>query len=205
MAQLSIYPNPATNDNVQFDEFEGVAYADITNEFDHDLELTWVRSVIEMTEGWESAVCDVNQCYMPFVNSQDFFLEAGHSGDMDVHVYPNGIEGGAIVKVEVFVTEDPSISTSALYYFNHAVGLTERFTEKVKLFPNPTSDFIHIEDSKNDINGVEVFSIDGKLLLSTSLSIPQSIDIRNLPKGNYILKLRNKNAQVVSTNLIIKI
>lgn len=203
-AQLSISPNPSLNDNVLPDVFEGVAYATITNGFSQPQELTWERTELFITEGWTSAVCDVNQCYLPHVASQDFVLNKNQSGAMDVHVYPNGIEGGAIIQVDVFVTDDPSISTSATYYFNFGVGLTEKFTEKVKVYPNPTADYIYIDDSNTALFKVELYDVTGKLVVSQSLNDGSRIDLYHLPAGHYILKLLDKESRLVSTNHVVK-
>ena len=203
-AQFSISPNPVYKDGVMANDFEGVAYATITNETDQDLNLTWSRSVIEITEGWTSAVCDVIQCYIPSVSSQPFDLAAGASGAMDVHVYPNGFEGAAIIKVVINQTDDPFINTSATYYFNHAVGIAEKFSEAIKIYPNPTQDYISIDNTENLAVKADIYSVTGKLVLSSSLTGSERINVQELPAGNYILKLLDGNSQIVSTNLLVK-
>lgn len=203
-AQFSIAPDPVYIDGVLPDDFEGVAKAIITNDTDQDLILTWNRNVIEITDGWGSAVCDVNQCYSPSTSSFDFELAAGDSGAMDVHVYPNGFEGAAIIKVIVNRADDPFVSTSATYYFNQTVGVAEKFTEAIKIYPNPTQDFISIDNAENLVAKADIYNVSGKLVLSTSLMGSEKINVQNLPAGNYILKLLDQNSKVVSTNLLVK-
>jgi len=204
VAQFTITPNPVYEEGVAPEDFEGVGYATITNETEEDLNLTWSRSVIEITEGWTSAICDVNQCYLPNISSQPFDLAAGDSGAMDVHVYPNGFEGAAIIKVVVHRTDDPFVSTSATYYFNQAVGITEKFSEAIKIYPNPAQDYISIDNSENLVVKADIYNLSGQLVLSTNLNGNEIINIQNLSAGNYILKLSNGNSQIVSTNLLIK-
>ena len=203
-AQFSISPDPVYKDGVMPDDFEGVAYAIITNDSGEDLSLQWSRNIIEITEGWGSAVCDVNQCYGQDVNSFAFDLAADSSGAMDVHVYPYGIEGAAIIEVKVYLISDPFVSTTATYYFNQTVGIAERFTEAIKIYPNPTQDYVSIDNVENLAVKAEVYNVTGKLILSSALKGNDRINVQELPAGNYILKLSDQNSKVVSTNLLVK-
>src|SRR5690606_21411635 len=123
---------------------------------------------------------------------------------MDVHVYPNGFSGAAIIQVEVFQTNDSTNITSATYYFNHTVGLTEKFSEAIKVYPNPTQDFISIDNSENLVSEIELYNVSGKMVMSGNLNGSDRISIQEFPAGNYILKLIDSNANIVSTNLVVK-
>ncbi|NEN21886.1 T9SS type A sorting domain-containing protein [Cryomorpha ignava] len=202
--QLSISPNPVFEDGVMPEDFEGIGHSFITNGFDFNLVLTWSLTVVEMTPGWQVAVCDVNQCYLPTVTMMDFSLGAGEDGTMDVHVYPNNFEGQAIIEVEVYQSNDSTNTTSATYFFNHTVGLAEKLSEAIKVYPNPTQDFISIDNSKNFVSSVELYNVTGKMVLSTSLNGSNRISIQELAAGNYILKLVDASSKIVSTNLIVK-
>lgn len=203
-AQFSIAPDPVYKDGVLPDDFEGVAYALITNDSGQDLNLTWSRNVIEITEGWTSAVCDVNQCYGTNTGSFAFDLAADSSGAMDVHVYPNGIVGAAIIEVKVYKTDDPFTSTTATYYINQTVGVAEKFTEAIKIYPNPTQDYISIDNADNLAVKANIYNVTGKLVLSSTLTGNDRINVQELPAGNYILKLLDQDSQIVSTNLMVK-
>lgn len=70
----------------------------------------------------------------------------------------------------------------------YAVGLKELEIEELKIHPNPTSNILNIEIDEFAIDKVEVLSMSGKLLKSTTVNI-NSIDISNLPNGVYFLKI----------------
>lgn len=203
-AQLSIAPNPVYKDGVQPEDFEGVGYALVTNGFDYPLQLEWELTVIEMSEGWQAAVCDINNCYTPAVTVMGFQLAAGQEGTMDVHVYPNGLEGSAIIQVEVYQANDLTNITSATYFFNHSVGVAEKFSEAINVYPNPTQDFVTIDNYENRVAAVELYNVSGKLVLRSDLNGSDRISLQELTSGNYILKLVDENANIVSTNLIVK-
>ena len=201
---IYISPNPVFTQNVMFDDFEGVGHSLFYNEDESALNFTWEIIVVEKTDGWNVAVCDVVQCYLPTVSSQSFDLPAGTAGDMDVHVYPGGIEGAAIIEVNVYETDDPSNNTTGVYFFNHTVGITEKFSEAIKVYPNPTQDFITIDNSENQVSAVELYNVSGKMVLRSDLNGNDRISLQELASGNYILKLVDANANIVSTNLVVK-
>lgn len=205
MAQdFYISPNPVYKNGVTGADVEGVAYADIYTNSDFDLHLTWEVTAVEMTEGWGVAVCDLVQCYFPTVTTESFTLMVDSVGDMDVHVYPNGIEGSAIIEVEVYETDNPSSTTTGIYYFNHTVGIAEKFSEAIKVYPNPTQDYLTIDNSENLVSSVELYNVSGKMVMNSNLNGNDRISIQELAAGNYILKLVDANANIVSTNLVVK-
>lgn len=61
------------------------------------------------------------------------------------------------------------------------------------IIPNPASGYVMVHTpEKADLNHIEIFSLDGTLQLSQTLSGPTRIDISSLPAGVYILAVRNK-------------
>lgn len=84
-----------------------------------------------------------------------------------------------------------------------AVGVIHQFAgieenqEYASIYPNPVLDMLNIK-SKFQIQSISVLSITGKLLIKQTNSI-SSIDISNLPKGNYILKISYYDNQLSDT------
>jgi len=69
-----------------------------------------------------------------------------------------------------------------------------------KIYPNPTGDFINIE-TKNKVSKVEVYN-----LLNKSFNLKYNdnrLDVRNLPQGNYILKIYT-SSEIKTINFIKK-
>jgi hypothetical protein len=66
----------------------------------------------------------------------------------------------------------------------------------VGAFPNPATEYIHVTSEKANISGIEIRSVDGKLLLKTQESVPVQeigIDTRNFERGLYLLKVNTTN------------
>ena len=63
-------------------------------------------------------------------------------------------------------------------------------SKKITIYPNPSSDILFFNNSLLDKN-VEVFDLTGKRLLEIKKSSTNSIDIRNLKKGMYFIKIED--------------
>ncbi|QDO95525.1 T9SS type A sorting domain-containing protein [Formosa sediminum] len=89
-------------------------------------------------------------------------------------------------------------SSSRSHYFTFAggstLGINDVYAENVslKLFPNPSSDFIQISGLKAT-EKYEIFNVLGSVVKSGVISDNQKIRISNLMKGIYILKLEKGN------------
>ncbi|WP_333850689.1 T9SS type A sorting domain-containing protein [Epilithonimonas sp.] len=71
---------------------------------------------------------------------------------------------------------------------------------EVKVFPNPTSDFINIK-SNETIKSVKLYNTSGALV-KTENNNSSKIDIFALPKGNYIISIETESG--IETKKIIK-
>ena len=75
----------------------------------------------------------------------------------------------------------------------------EEFNDSnIKLYPNPTNDFLNIELSNGDIKDLEVYDMAGKLIISKKISSKTyRLDIQYLSNGNYILKINNSSQKFI--------
>ena len=74
--------------------------------------------------------------------------------------------------------------------------------KSISIYPNPSTDFINIESELADINLVNVFNIDGKLISTLKIGKNDRIDITNLPKGIYYLHFNTDQGTI--TRKIVK-
>ena len=75
------------------------------------------------------------------------------------------------------------------------------------LFPNPAKDFVNIKVNQLSSNKLDVslYSLDGKMVLSTSKSIQNNqtqLDVSNLKSGMYFLKITNDDKELVKKLII---
>ncbi len=203
--QVDIQPNPIVVEEVDPDAFEAIGYGTVINATSEAINYTWTRTVVEMTEGWESAVCDKNQCYLPSVSSMDFILLPEEDTLLDVHVYPNNIEGQAIIEVTVTDQDDPANTVTARYYFNsEPTNTLEVQRDRFRVYPNPNSGLFSITGADN-VASVQVYNLAGKLVSNFDTTLDNQYDIRKLPRGSYLVQLIGDNNGIVATKLIQKL
>ncbi len=93
--------------------------------------------------------------------------------------------GIGTLSVYVIVTDlNPCLGTDTINItFEDCVGIKEINYDRINIFPNPTSGIINIVG--NDVQNIELTDLQGRKLYS---GIKSKIDIRQQPKGIYIIK-----------------
>ena len=78
--------------------------------------------------------------------------------------------------------------------------------EKIKIYPNPTSDFINIELQAFNANKVVITNLIGQKIIEMDITGEQTkkIDISSLNNGIYILSLKNKDNRNVTIKILKK-
>ena len=71
------------------------------------------------------------------------------------------------------------------------------------IYPNPAKNYINIDSKNEKILSVDIINILGKTVISKKDFNSNTIDIRNLSKGVYFLKMQNKKNNIVTKRLII--
>ncbi len=80
--------------------------------------------------------------------------------------------------------------------FPSALGISDSIASSphLRIYPNPTSNFITIGNSENDaITKTEVFDLNGRLVASFDKVLDNKIEVSQLVKGTYLLKVYTEN------------
>lgn len=70
---------------------------------------------------------------------------------------------------------------------------------KVKIYPNPVSDLLHITYGEN-IDSISIYDVNGRLLQTIAFlgnSTEQKIDFKDFSSGVYFIKMKSTGASVV--------
>ena len=90
--------------------------------------------------------------------------------------------------IKIVSSNDSTISdTSQMFSITKPIGIQEFDKFKLNIYPNPTNSIINISSSVQ-IKRVELFDINGKLMLIERAFFDKSIAINTLPTGIYILR-----------------
>jgi hypothetical protein len=202
--------NPASNPG------DVVAKAELVNNSGQTMTYVWERTLNELQSGtsWASAVCDLNLCYLPFVSTMEFVLEANQTSNIDVHIYPGGTPGNLLnalpgegeVHVRIWEKDNESSAQDGVFKFIITDGVTS--TEDIELqelrvFPNPVVDRFQISENPQ-VKQIEVFNLLGARMMHWPATIGQQYDVSMLSKGIYLVQLMDETGQALKTVKLIK-
>ena len=130
------------------------------------------------------------------VNNSDIF-----SLGLDrINGYPNRFKGAVDdLKIYNYILSDIEIAN--LYNFN--VLSNQNFSLqniKATIYPNPASTNFTIE-MENEVKSVEVYSIQGQTVM---ISNSKNIDVSNLSKGIYMVRIEDVDNAVSTQRLIVE-
>lgn len=185
--------------------WDGVAYSLVINTGSATTEYVWEREIVSITPEWNIAVCDKYQCHDWATETEEFTMSPGEEGTLDVHAYPMSTPGSAVVLVHVWEVDNPETVVTGTYYFNTAVGVSERLTEAISVYPNPAEDLIFIGQGAEDkVARIELFSLTGKRVMGERLMSNNSVEVSSLPTGTYIARLYDEDDVQLSSNVVVK-
>jgi len=115
------------------------------------------------------------------------------SGTYNIIVTHKGSLAGGSQNFSLIVTSDnlSTLSASEVIRSNES---------KVEFYPNPTKDFITINEKEKDLL-INIYDSSGKLVLTSKL-VDSKIDVKNLGKGNYLANFINKQGEIKSFKFI---
>lgn len=193
-------------------EFEIVAHSFIKNNSDEAIEVKWERTKNEIPVGWNSLVCDPNNCWAPhiFKNPDPLVIPANGEMLLDVHFQPFEIEGTGLVEICVWAVADSANVNIKMTYSADAftVDIEDNAIKQIKMYPNPVQDNLTIDLGGNvaDVRYIEVYSLIGRKM--AHYPIPSSnanrINLVGLPEGMYFVKLLNSSFEQLGTRTFIK-
>ncbi|HQX44958.1 MAG: T9SS type A sorting domain-containing protein [Saprospiraceae bacterium] len=167
------------------------------------LNILWEREDLLVPAGWETYVCDNEQCYSSFVTKcpEDNYnkLLVDSNIILDVHIADGGMQGEAHVVLWVFEKEDTTKKLKIDYLFNKTLSTKGVVSNQViKMYPNPAYNSFTI-DFNTGLSRVELYTILGKKVTSYSAQHFKSYDISFLEDGMYMVKLIGSNNQTIKT------
>lgn len=205
-AQITLELDTMITQVIESDDI--VAHNSFTNILPQQKTIKWVRSIIDITDGWTIAICDNNSCCIPSVSEEEIDLGPSATSVLDVHLYPNGIyEGYALLEVNLSHANDPNTNVTAVFVYDSELSTStdnlSSFTFKV--YPNPSTGLFTIENQDDVISSVRVNAMSGRQLLHLNMGQRQFMDLGKLPAGMYMMQMLDKNGLVLETKLVSKL
>ncbi|MBQ6083585.1 MAG: T9SS type A sorting domain-containing protein [Bacteroidales bacterium] len=89
---------------------------------------------------------------------------------------------------------DGTVMESQHYSFSTTFdGISDIPTNEIQIYPNPTSDFIYIENTEPQ--SIFIYSLDGKLI--KTIENANVVDVRDLENGMYLININGKTKRIV--------
>jgi hypothetical protein len=161
--------------------------------------------------------------YYSYLNYNDtlemdgrYFLKFRNLSDLGNYSDPEYqfIENIGEICIENFVEYHPDFivyyktptetwGTPFKHYCYDNTGISETQKTQITLYPNPAEDILYIE-SPHNIELIQVYDLQGRLILTDELIGRTSIDITNIKCGVYLIELYQLNKIVSHQKIIIK-
>lgn len=94
------------------------------------------------------------------------------------------------------------VDNLSLVNLGATASVNDIFSSKISIYPNPANDFISVSTSET-ITGMEIYNLIGKKVVSSANTKNNTINVSNLAKGVYVLKVMS-NDLVASRKIIIE-
>ncbi len=86
---------------------------------------------------------------------------------------------------------------------NSTADITEIQTERIMVYPNPTSEFIQIQTSQKDLTSIEIIDASGNIVTIIENDFKQMIPVQSFPKGLYWINVVSEE-QTMKAKFIVK-
>lgn len=170
----------------------------IVNPTSTPLVVRWIREVNSLPRNWQSAICDINLCYLPTVDSAEFTIPANSSSPIIVHVYPDGPGVEAQVTLRILEVADRSNNAVATFSFSMVSStFGPKSPYSIKLYPNPVSEEFSIQ-SDYQLSEVVISNMLGKVV-KVYPGDQEFYNISDLPNGIYLASLRGRSGDILKT------
>ena len=90
------------------------------------------------------------------------------------------------------------ISETATLFVDNNLSVGNINNSNIKIYPNPTDNIINIEGlNKNENNTIQIFDVQGKLVITKTITENGTIDLSELNKGVYVIKIGEVAQRIV--------
>jgi hypothetical protein len=87
---------------------------------------------------------------------------------------------------------------------NQFSGVFSVFSNEIKIYPNPATDFLFINNKNLSSDNVQIMDITSRIIVNCKLSTDNSINVSHLPKGIYFIKFNTENGENFIEKFLVK-
>lgn len=176
--------------------------------------LTWVRTSMDLPQGWISQHCDDNLCHSELVTTADYSvnLQPGDSILSTAYIYTDDeTPGSGSVTYLIHAQGRDSADYNASYtlsYSAFAVNVNETPEPEISAYPVPFNNRLTIQHSNVSESGIiKVYSLTGREIITVPMDYSSGqtfIETSAWNPGNYIVQVFNQSGRNLKTLKAIK-
>ncbi len=180
----------------------------ITNTSNEDMDIFWefVKSD-SYPEDWVTTVCDINTCYAPNTlmcpSTAPNKFEAGKTLKFSFKVWVNGSTVNASSCGMLKLYSDSTFTMLVGETSCAPVATNDVSYEELSIYPNPTTDFFQL-NSDDNISTVSIYNVVGRKVMQMQHNVGEMHDVSQLRAGMYIVRMLDRNDDVVKTMRLSK-
>ena len=164
-----------------------------------------VKDELSLPTGMTYFFC-FDVCYNPSqTTSSAVAIDANttYYSPLECELLPDGNSGDALVKMTV--KNDADDNDAVVFYVSYHMDATGIVSNNsvFSVYPNPAHDFLSVDTKNITHASYEIFNELGSLVYSGIVS-QQSIDVSNLDKGLYLVRVMNNNTVLGTRRVIIQ-
>lgn len=138
------------------------------------------------------------------VSTLTLVFDAGYTGNVKFngtnHNVVNGVAIISSIPAGTHTIKKGGSSNLNIYYIKTSyptLSLDENIqTPKLTLYPNPVTNQLYFSSSDQIIKNVVIYNITGSLVKTIS-NATESVDVSNLPKGSYVVKVSTNEGEFI--------
>ena len=131
-------------------------------------------------------------------SSDEIQVEIGTDGHVEAHLEDLDDNTTYRYFLHIDCADGANLGSGSPHYFVTEVdGINEFSDNGIQIYPNPTSDFIFIENIEPQF--ITIYSLEGKLVKTVESA--NVVDVRDLENGTYIINIDGKAVRVIVNRL----
>ena len=141
--------------------------------------------------GNDTTICTGSSVTLDAGNTGSTYSWTPSGSTSQTYAYSSSTAGSQIISVQVTTPNSCSNTDNVMITVESCAGVDEYLADfYLKVYPNPSNGIFYISHDDNvTINQIDVYSEDGKLIQTISSQINDMIDLQDVARGVYFVKI----------------
>lgn len=161
---------------------------------------------MRIAKPFSKMICLLLFLYVAFFSAQTTIIVSYYTGSTQNYTIENNGKlyfsgsnllvktSGSAADVSIPTNIIRKITFSSTSLATQEIGINK---SKIRLYPNPSTEFIRIVSDKKEALNIKIYSTEGRLVLSGTYRPSEDIDINTLKQGIYLVQVDNTTLKLI--------